>query len=394
MPPKNGIVMSWQDATEITVGFVLHKRLSPDLVNPEDCYPPYHEIIPLMRDGADIPDVVAKVGYSSVRQAMEAAEHINGEMKPFEWVKVLTQSASTHLAADKLDDVVKKMRGGKDYDIGVALKAISLMEDGHRELTPMSEILPEENSWILTGWEPVDSYIGGLIKAGLITIGASPGVGKTTLVLKLATSMVKKYKKKKVAIFTLEMTTGQITQRALEVAKITKEEKERILLGDSSFSINDIYATAARYASHEDLSMIAVDFADLLIEGEASESVMGNIYKTLSLLAKKTGVPVVLISQLHRNTYTGGTPKVNHLRYSGMAEAMSALILLIYNPHNILVDTGGGKSELETIEGKGYLIEGKSRFGYKKGGPGAVMIEWDGLGGWGDKGLGWFKIAS
>jgi replicative DNA helicase len=258
----------------------------------------------------------------------------------------------------------------------------------------MSEIAPEENSWILTGWEPIDKFIGGIIKAGLITIGASPGVGKTTLVLKLATSMVKKYKKKKVAIFTLEMTTGQITQRALEVAKITKEEKERILLGDSSFSISDIYATAARYAANEDLSMIAVDFADLLIEGEASESVMGNIYKTLSLLAKKTGVPVVLISQLNRNTYTGGTPKVNHLRYSGMSEAMSALILLIYNPHNILVDTNGGKSELETIEGRGYLIEGKSRFGYKKGGPGAVMIEWDGAGGWGDEGLGWYKINS
>lgn len=392
--PKNGIVMSWQDATEITIGFVLHKKLSPDLINPDDCYPPYHEIIPLMRDGLDIPDVVARIGYSSVRQAMEAAEHVNGEMKPVEWVKVLTQSASVAQAASKLDEVVKNMRAGKDYDIGLALKAVSMMDEGQRDLTPMSEITPEENSWILTGWDAIDKYIGGIVKAGLITIGASPGVGKTTLVLKLASSLVHKYKKKKVAIFTLEMTVEQLTQRALELSKITKDEKERILLGGSSFSVHEIYATASRVAAQEDLAMIAVDFADLLIEGEASESVMGNIYKTLALLAKKTGVPVVLISQLNRNTYSGGTPKVNHLRYSGMAEAMSALILLIYNPNNILVDNGGGKSELETIEGRGYLIEGKSRFGFKQGGPGAIMIEWDGAGGWGEKGLGWFKINS
>lgn len=392
--PKNGIVMSWQDATEITIGFVLHKKLSADLINPDDCYPPYQEVIPLMRDGLDIPDVVARVGYSSVHQAMEAAEHVNGEMKPIEWVKVLTQSASVAQAANKLEDVVKNMRAGKDYDIGLALKAVSMMDEGQRDLTPMSEVTPEENSWILTGWEAIDKYIGGIIKAGLITVGASPGVGKTTMVLKLATSLVKRYKKKKVAIFTLEMTVEQITQRALELSKITKDEKERILLGGSSFSVHEIYASASRVAAQEDLALIAVDFADLLIEGEASEAVMGNIYKTLALLAKKTGVPVLLISQLNRATYSGGTPKVNHLRYSGMAEAMSALILLIYNPNNILVDNGGGKSELETIEGRGYLIEGKSRFGFKQGGPGAVMIEWDGGGGWGDKGLGWFKINS
>lgn len=390
---KNGIVMSWKDSTEITIGFALHKKLSADLINPDDCYPPYHEIVPMLRDGADIPDIVAKVGYTTVRTAMEAAEHINGEMKPIEWIKVLTQSASVSQTAARLEKVAKAMVEGKDYDIGEALKAMSMLEDGHRELTPMSEVEPETDSWVATGWEPIDKYMGGLVKAGLVTIGASPGVGKTTLVLKLATSMVKKYPKKKVAIFTLEMTTGQITQRALEVAKITKEEKSRILLGDSVFGVGEIYATSARLAASESLSMIAVDFADLLMEGEASEAIMGNIYKTLSLLAKKTGVPVVLISQLNRATYTGGTPKVNHLRYSGMAEAMSALILLIYNPHNILVSFSG-ESELEKIEGRGYLIEGKARFGFKQGGPGAVMIAWDGEGGWGDKGLGWFPVHS
>jgi replicative DNA helicase len=383
--------MKWMDVTEVVVGFALHKKLDPDIINPEDCYPPYGEIIPILRDGKDVSDVVSKVGYTTVRTAMEAAEHINGELKPIEWLKVLKTAASQAQTAAKLSKVVKDLEEGKEVDAGLALKALSMMEDGYRELTPMSEIKEEENVWIPTGWEPIDGNVGGLVKAGLLTIGASPGVGKTTLLLKIATSMVKKYKKSKVALFTLEMTTGQITKRALELADISDNEKSRILLGDSAYGINEIYAVSSRLASSEKISMIGVDFADLLIEGEQSEATMGIIYKTLATLARKTGVPVVLISQLSRTTYAGGTPKVNHLRYSGMAEAMSALIFLIYNPHNILADFGG-KSELENVPGRGYLIVGKSRFGFKQGGPGAIMIDWEGISGWGDKSIGWFPI--
>jgi replicative DNA helicase len=122
---------------------------------------------------------------------------------------------------------------------------------------------------------------------------------------------------------------------------------------------------------------------------------MGLIYRTLSMLAKKTGIPVVLISQLNRATYTGGVPKVNHLRYSGMAEAMSALILLIYNPSNIYAGFTP-TTELATVLGYGYLIVGKSRFGFKHGGPGAIQIGWskEDASGWADEDNGWFNLVA
>lgn len=387
------MAMKWQDASEIVMGMVLNKKLDPNAVNPLDLYMQYGEMIPILRDGGDIPDVVAAVGYSSVRAAMDAAEHINGEMKPIEWIKVLKDSASRATGAHALEQVAKGLKEGKEVDMGAALRALSMMEDGYRELTPMSEVVAEANSWIKTGWRPLDDNVGGLSKASLTIIGASPGVGKTTLLLKIANNMVKKYKKQKVAIFTLEMTMAQITARWQQLDKeFTEEEKSRVLLSESSFSVDEVYASASRVAAQEKLALIAIDFADLLVEGEQSESVMGVIYKTLAMLAKKTGVPVLLISQLNRATYLGGTPKVNHLRYSGMAEAMSALILLIYNPHNILADFGG-KSELQAVDGTGYLIVGKSRYGFKKGGPGGIQIGWDGEGGWGDEPLGWFNLV-
>jgi len=85
--------MKWRDATEIVLGFVLAEKLSPDAVNPDDCAPPYGEMIPILRDGGTKSDVVSKHGYSDVQTAIEASESVNGDMKPIEWLKVLKTAA-------------------------------------------------------------------------------------------------------------------------------------------------------------------------------------------------------------------------------------------------------------------------------------------------------------
>ena len=111
----------------------------------------------------------------------------------------------------------------------------------------------------------------------------------------------------------------------------------------------------------------------------------------LAMLAKKTGIPVLLICQLNRSTYVSGMPRINHIRYSGMAEMMAAMIILVYNPNNILAD-GTDSKALPPVEGKGYLIEGKSRFGFKHHSPGAAQVDWDGLMGWGVDAGDWFVV--
>lgn len=387
------MTMNWLGMSEVVTGFILRKKLDPNAVNPDDLYPPYNQILPLARDGLEMPDIVTKAGYSAVRSAIEASEAVNGDMSPLQWVKTLQMTASKATSGAVLARVAKDLQEGRDVDTGTALAALSRIDTGYRAMTPMSEVTDDEDVWVKTGWQPLDKHVGGIVKAGLVVVGASPGVGKTTLALKIVSSMVKKYKKSKGAFFSLEMTMGQLAKRARELDKsLTKDEKARILISDSSFSVNEVYAEAAKLAASEHLSIIAVDFADLLVEGEQSEAVMGAVYRTLAMLAKKTGVPVLLISQLSRATYQGGIPKVNHLRYSGMAEAMSALILLIYNPNNILAEFAADNT-LTAVPGKGYLLVGKSRFGFKEGGPGGIQIDWDGLGGWGETSSGYFNIT-
>lgn len=381
------------DVTEIVMGMVKLGKIDANLVNPDDLYPDkYPEILMMVRAGTPWEDIVTKVGYSYIRDSVAAAENINGEFTPDQWCSILRQTASRTFAGSKLQRIARDLEDGREVDTGTALQALSMIDYGYRELTPMSEIVPEEAPWMETGYYPLDKHVGGLIKAGLTIIAAAPGIGKTTLALKIAEKIIKKNKKNCVAFFTLEMTMAQLTQRAIDLnQKLTKEEKSRLMLSEDAYNVNQVYSVAARTAAGRPLSAIMIDFADLLVDGEQSEAVMGNIYRTLALLAKKTGVPVLLVAQLNRETYKGGLPKINHIRYSGAAEQMAALILLVYNPHNILADYNE-KSPLEAVPGRGYLIVGKSRFGFKEGGPGAIQVGWDGLTGWDDKSYGWFSI--
>ena len=397
----------WQEVSEVVAGLVLRNLLdkkktsliSPEAVNPATLFPPYNEMIPLIRNGTDIAEVSIRIGPMAVNAALRAAETIGEDSSAVSWVKQLEEIASLAIAGHRIEPLVKKLKNGEKIDdMGILMKAISDLDMGYSQLTSMKDVKPNNAKWIKTGWSVWDKNFGGLPESSLTIVGASPGVGKTTLLLKLAKSIIrlKENKKKQVAIFTLEMTMNQITNRMLELATdLTDDEKSRILLSDGAYSIHEIYATASQAAAQNNLAMIGIDFADLLVQGEQNESIMGEIYRSMSQLAKKTGVPVVLLSQLNRTTYEsvgGGIPRINHLRYSGLAEAMAALIILIFNPRSIAIGVSD-KSPLVPVQGRAYLIQGKSRYGFIHGEPGALQVDWDGETGWGDTPYGWFKLS-
>lgn len=383
----------WMDSSEICVGLAIKNRINPNVINVLDVYPPYNEIITMIRNEKTIDDITISCGIGAVTACLSAVDRVNGDIDPLKWLSVLEKSASRERVSIDLERISKDIKDGKDVDAGRIMKAAGMLETGMRELTPLSEIEPQKFKFVKTGYEPIDKHVGGLPDSCVTIIGASPGVGKSSLALSILSKMVGEHKKKKAAFFSLEMTMNQIARRYLELdPKMTKEQKSRILLGDSSYTVHEIYAIASKVASQENLCVIGIDYADMLVEGEQSEALMGVIYRNLSMLAKKTGVPVLLISQLNRQVYIGGIPRVNHLRYSSMAEATARLILLPYNPTAIWSDSGGKESQLVSVEGRGYIIVGKSNFGFKEGGPGAISVEWDGASGWGDKSFGYTRI--
>ena len=88
-------VNKWLDNSEIVAGFVLRGKLDAHIVNPDDLYPPYNEIIPTVRDSKGMDEVREKViekhGYSIYRDAVSASESINSGTTPLNWLKMLEQ---------------------------------------------------------------------------------------------------------------------------------------------------------------------------------------------------------------------------------------------------------------------------------------------------------------
>lgn len=380
--------MHIQDISEVMAGLVLLGKRNPDSVNPELMTEPFGEIIRQARQDKDSAEIMDVVGTGPVTAALMAAKSVPEKTN---WDMLLEKSAARFQAAQRLSKIVKRLERGDDADIAEAIAALAALEDGLHTFTALSDIKPDKNIWRLTYWQPLDKHLGGIPKTGLTVVGASPGVGKTSLLVKLAVGAAKMGQD--TAIFSLEMTAQQLLSRLLDIEKLTLQERGHIYVCDEVIGPAEVYSRASQFVASHPTYMIGIDFADLMIEGEESEPVMGMIYRMMANLAKKTRTPVVLLSQLNRAAYTGGIPRIHHLRWSGLAEALSSLILLVYNPTTIWASVAEDKA-LAAVPNAGWIIAGKSRYGFKEGGPGAILVNWDGKTAWGNKSLEWRSLGN
>ena len=234
----------------------------------------------------------------------------------------------------------------------------------------------------------MDKHLNGLPTYGIVAIGAPPGSGKTALMTGTAVCYVRHYHEKKqpkrVIFFSLEMTAARLMRRCLAFDKMPKYVTDAIWVCEEIIPIEEIVAEASRAAA-DGVDMICIDFADLVIEGEETEQKMASVYRGLMVLAKNLQVPILLASQLSRK-YAGGVPRLTHLRYSGLAEALSEDVWLLHNPNTSYGESIREDDEklLPTLGGRGYVIVAKGREGFGEGndGPGAIMVKWDGGVGW------------
>ena len=340
-------------------------------------------------------------------------------------------------------------RGGRLWDMSIPIFLQSRYEDGTIRLNELDRIVPSgiknvfkltlENGYELVGtadhpvltdrgWvglgllTPQDQvFVNVQLQTGLVNVASVVPVGmaetfdvylkrdphnflangivvhntgKSSLMAKIVANSAAHGKI--CLVYTLEMTTGQIARRILQVAMkpLTKEQKHNVIISDRIMKVDEVYSDAMRLCTTDNVYSIFIDFSDMLVEGAEDEQSMAIVYRRCAALAKEnsTGAPVFLLAQLNRN-YTGGVPKVNLLRYSGMAEAVASLIFLIYNPNQIY-STSVKDNSLPAIPGTGYIVVGKSRYGYREGGPGAIRVDFDGKLAWGNESLGWQGLMS
>jgi len=387
------MAMDWQNNSELVAGLLLDNRLALNSVRPDLFFPPYDEIVVELKSGKEIEELIEAVGLSPIQAAHEAAKTLNGLGEKVNWISLLEKSKAYYDAGKKLEKLSKKLVKGEEInwsELNVLSERAQAGVGG--DFTPLSQIKGCEMPFIETGWSIFDEHIGGLPAVGLITVGGQPGVGKTTFMGKVAQKFVECHKSKKVALFSIEMVRDELAMRLREIGKLSPEDEERLLINDLPVIPEEVINKAATV---ENIGLVIVDFADLMIRGDSSESAMAHIYRTLALGSKSLGCPVMLLAQLVK--YEQGIPKPKHLRYTKMAEALSWMILMLYNPSTDWSSAEDEKEKdlLPVYKQSSYIIAWKIRGGFRKhreDSPGAILTAFDGQHGWGDKRSQWFSL--
>jgi len=221
---------------------------------------------------------------------------------------------------------------------------------------------------VATGFADFDQLTCGLQPSDLIVIAGRPSMGKTAFVLNIM-EHVGTQARLPAAIFSLEMSKEQLVMRMLSSLSrvdshrlrrgfLTREDWPRlsraagelseapIFIDDSpACSVLEIRAKARRLKAEHDISVIIIDYLQLIKGREGIDSrqqEISEISRSLKALAKEINVPVVALSQLSRAVETRGgnrRPLLSDLRESGAIEQDADVVAFIYRDEVYNEDT-------------------------------------------------------
>ena len=227
-----------------------------------------------------------------------------------------------------------------------------------------------------SGFRDVDHLTSGFQPGNLIVVAARPSMGKSGFGLGVAANLAVRHNVP-VAIFTLEMSKAEVTQRLmcgeakvesqrLRTGKLAQEDWSRltaacdklagapIYVDDTgSITMMEIRSKARRLKSQEpNLGLIVVDYLQLMTSGSTAENrvqEVSQISRNLKVLARDLDVPIVAMSQLSRAVEQrhDKRPILSDLRESGSIEQDADLVLFIYRDEYYDPDTSDqGLAEL------------------------------------------------
>lgn len=249
--------------------------------------------------------------------------------------------------------------------IGLTPVAVTMEET----LARISELSMNQGAitGIPTGFRWLDHQLTGLHPSDLVLLAARPSMGKTALGLNIAYNVARTEDKQgghpfKVAVFSLEMSKMQLTQRLFAMA--SGLDLKKIITGDlqndsdwgllfkgtdvlkdlplyiddtSSISVQELRAKCRRLKMEQGLDLIMVDYLQLMNadnsrRNENRQQEITQISRGLKALAKEMDCPVLALSQLSRKAESreGGRPLMSDLRESGAIEQDADVVMLLH----------------------------------------------------------------
>ena len=253
-----------------------------------------------------------------------------------------------------------------------------------------------------SGFKDLDEITGGFQPGNMIIVAARPSMGKSALVANFAENVaLHPENPRPVAFFSLEMAEAELAQRFVaSQASIKGDDLRKGRLRDPK-KWQRVLETANRYSSsplfvddssdigmlevrakarrlHQQtmaefggLGLIIIDYLQLLRTDSRIENrvqAVGEVSRSLKILARELGVPVLALSQLSRGveSRTDKRPLLSDLRESGQIEQDADLVMMLYRDEYY--------HEASEDQGIGELIIAKHR----NGGLGTVRLSFQG----------------
>lgn len=294
-------------------------------------------------------------------------------------------------ASGEVFKLIESAQNSKEGPLPVVPKAVAM-------IAAIQDNLKNEAlmTGLATGFTELDNITQGLQPGSLNIVAARPAVGKTSFAMNIVTNVAMNPNvHKPVLVFSLEMPTEQLILRMLScfgrisvnkiksgelqpnqwvdmVRKVkllaefkNQKEIDKLYIDDSGdITPLELRAKARKIAlEHGGLSLIVIDYVQLMrSQTKAANRTLeiGDISRSLKLLAKELSVPIIALAQLNRevDNRKDHRPLNSDLRESGSLEQDADLILFLHR-EAVYGQAPGGKDNSH----QALLIIGKNRNG-------------------------------
>jgi replicative DNA helicase len=285
--------------------------------------------------------------HSMLRRLLGAAREIQEN--------VATQGGDPRALVEQAEQAI--FRAAHDHDTS---QVRSIEDVLHEELDKLERLSKEGQSLTGTpsGFRDLDEITGGFQPGNLIVLAARPAMGKSALAANIAENAAVDHGKA-VALFSLEMSDGELAQRfiasrgkisgeSLRKGRVKPEQWPKVLaatekltkaplfVDDSSdLGVLELRAKARRLHQHHPLGLLIVDYLQLMRAEDPRDGrveQVGKMSRGLKILARELHIPVIAVSQLSRavEARPDKRPLMSDLRESGNIEQDADLVMFVY----------------------------------------------------------------
>ena len=292
------------------------------------------------------------------------------------WIKIIADKHTLRSLIEIATGIVHECYSGADDADEMLDKAeVEIFDIADKKITesykPLKSLLPPvvdqieklyENkhyvSGIPSGFCDLDELTSGFQNSDMIVLAARPSIGKTSIAMRVAEHIAID-EGHPVAIFSLEMSSEQLTQRMLcSRAKLNsqavrkgifpKEKWRQITKAASELTKAPVYlndtpginalqlrAISRRLKSSHDIGMIFVDYLQLMSgtsrRYDSRQQEISEISRSIKSLARELKIPIMVLSQLNRDVENRPSrrPQLSDLRESGAIEQDADVVMLL-----------------------------------------------------------------